>query len=131
MKEFWNAFRARIKLFLRGNPMPNPDDDEPVRSANILATWLKHGGLAEVANNPAALDEKTAEIVKEWPQPAFIADKIVYRKIVDGLIAIAIITVVGGMVLPVAYNKEMSAGLIAVGSACVGALASAFTLSRK
>jgi hypothetical protein len=102
-----------------------------VRSATILATWLKHGGLEEVANNPDVLDERTAEIVKQWPQPAFIADKIVYRKIVDGLVAIAIITVIGAMVLPVAYNKEMSDGVIAVGSACVGALASAFTLSRK
>ena len=61
--------------------------------------------------------------------PAYLGDRLFYRLIGAGLVAIVVIALLGLIGLA-AYGKEIPEAIVAMGSAAIGALAGVLTVNR-
>jgi uncharacterized membrane protein len=98
-----------------------------LRSANMMVDNLLKDPvkLQEVLKNPTVELPKVAQqAVKDADDERGVPDNTVYRMMVIGLVAVALITAIGAIVL-VAVSKEIPQALISLGSVAIGALAGA------
>lgn len=61
--------------------------------------------------------------------PAYLGDRLFYRLIGAGLVAVVILAL-GGSIMLAASEKEIPEAIVAMGSAAIGALASVLTVNR-
>lgn len=91
---------------------------------------MKQGDDAQPLALKKEPPEKQAEVQYiTWENPAYKNDPHFYRVIAYGMVAVAVASVLGFIGLS-AWGKTIPEGLVALGSAAIGALAAVFTSGR-